>query len=406
MSFTSRALPLGLVALVWLAVPAVAQQSWTADDAVARALESLELDAMLTAQLEATRAELDEATERDLPSLSLEHEQLLVDPSPFELTASVEAPFDLSGWRGDLRSGLSHREDVLRAAVQQRELEVAAEVRRAFYAVRYHQRRLDALARWIARIDEGVGAMIAREDRGDASLYEVAQIQSALDVARATRAVEASQLDGAWTALESWVSWQRRPALSGELTPESPAVETSLADLPDVSLPHLLQLEHLELALAAERSAWGAPGLRDWSIEAGYRYADEGGGGAHGFMAALSIPLAFWNPDAPRLARIGAERQVLLGRLEVERELALRRERAVSQRLSRSLEALAELGGDGDDYDLIRLAEAAYAADEATLYELLDAYGSAAELHLSRIDLQWEARQAAIELARLRGTGD
>jgi outer membrane protein, heavy metal efflux system len=53
--------------------------------------------------------------------------------------------------------------------------------------------------------------------------------------------------------------------------------------------------------------------------------------------------------------------------------------------------------------ELIRIAEAAYQGGQTGILELLDAYRSALEAELQALDLEFNARQAHIELDRLTG---
>jgi cobalt-zinc-cadmium efflux system outer membrane protein len=124
-----------------------------------------------------------------------------------------------------------------------------------------------------------------------------------------------------------------------------------------------------------------------------------------GFMATLSLPLSLWNTDKPRKQRIEADRKRVEGELRFARTLAEQAAAAARQRLRDALDALGRLPAPERDTELSGLAESAYAAGEATLLELLDAYESEVELQLSRIDLQWEARRAELELQRRLGIG-
>jgi outer membrane protein TolC len=162
------------------------------------------------------------------------------------------------------------------------------------------------------------------------------------------------------------------------------------------TLPRLEQLEQRELGLDAELDAWGVPFGRGRTIGAGYRFAHQGGNGGHGFMLSLSLPLTLW---------LRAERARVEGEHELSRTLAERAEDGARKRLQDSLDALGELSAPECEGELSQLAETAFGAGEGTLLELLDAYESEAELQLARIDLQWAARRAAVDLQRRLGIG-
>jgi cobalt-zinc-cadmium efflux system outer membrane protein len=377
------------------------EPSWTVDEAVDRALANPEIEAVLAASLEAARAEVDEATVRRTPQLGIDHEHVIGSARVgyIQTTAMIRQTFDLTPWRRRLQDSVPHREAALRAETEQWSLEVATAVRLAFYRVRHHEERIAAIEGWIARLEQGVAAMDKRREGGDASPYEVRRIERELEIALARRAQEQSSLAEAWADLAAWTPWETQPSLTGELTPKN--VPTGNI----ATLPQIVELEQRELALDAELGVWGRPFGRDWTFGAAARYARQGGDNGYGFMLSLSIPLTFWNTDRPRVERIRAEHARVEGELRFARTLADQAEQATRKRLQAAFDALGKLPAAEGDAELSQLAETAYGAGEGTLLELLDAYESEAELRLVRIDLQWEARRAAIELQRRLGIG-
>lgn len=391
------------VLLAWVASPAGAatqEGAWTADEAVRRALANPHVQGILDSHIRGMKAEIEAATARPTPALTAAHEQVLGDERVGyrESTVAIQQQLDLSGWRGRLRGALPHRERALRAESAERRLDVATSVRTAFFEVRYREERLRALDAWIGRLQGGVAATQARQRRGDVAPWEVRRVQRELETAHARRAREEALLAESWAGLASWSPWTSRPTLSGDLTPDA-------AVPPPQPLPRLARLQHLGLGLAAEAEAWGAPWWRGWTVGAGYRFARVGSATGHGFVVSMSIPLALWNNDLSEIERLKAEQARIGSELRLGWALAERAENAGRERLERVTLALARVPTRASDAELTRLAEAAYAAGEATLTELLDAYGSETELALSHIDLQWEARRAAIELDRRRGLG-
>ncbi len=106
-----------------------------------------------------------------------------------------------------------------------------------------------------------------------------------------------------------------------------------------------------------------------------------------------------------RLERLRAQRDDLRSELTLRTREADRQTRAERTRLDAALDALEVTPDPSRDADLSRLAEVAFDANEASLTELLDAFESEANLRLARIDLQWEARRAAIALEHSLGLG-
>jgi outer membrane protein TolC len=167
----------------------------------------------------------------------------------------------------------------------------------------------------------------------------------------------------------------------------------------------LARLQHLQQALEAETGAWGSSFWRGWSAGAGYTFAQVGQSRGHGFLVTLEVPLAFWNTNTVRVQRLVAEQEELGNEFTLRAGIANREVRAAQVRLDSALQALTAMPDPSQDVELTRLAEIAFAVGETTLIDLLDAFGSETDLQLARLDLQADARRAAIALDRSRGLG-
>lgn len=395
----------GVVALllVLAGMPAmgIAQSAVAVDDAVRAALMRHEQVGRLEAQIRAARAQLDDETVAPLPTVSLDHAQIVGDRSErgTETSVWVEQRFDPSRWRSTYRESLSHRVAALEAETDALLLETATTVRLAFFAVVYHEARLQALDAWVAQLTAGLQAMRVREASGDLSTFEVRRFAREVELATAQRAADASALAAAWAELVQWTAWETRPQLVGDLLPPAPAASSN------VQLPDLARLEHLARGLAAERNALDPSLWRDWSAGLGYQYANVGQGVGHGLLLTLSIPLAYRDTNAPRRDQLHAQLDVVEAELVLGRHRAERASAAAVERLDATLTALAALLDGSDDAALTQLAQLGFDAGEVTLPELLDAIESELELQLTRLELQWEARRAAIAVDRSRGLG-
>ena len=377
------------------------EASLDVEEAVRRALSNPAIDAILEGEIREARAEAEMETVVAAPTLGVSHEQVVGDAGAeyLELSVGIEQEFDLSPWRGHVRRAGSHRQDAARSGTAAWRLELAAAVRLSFFEIVYRQERVAVFDHWIGNLQEGVVAVSTREEHGDVSELEVRRIERALESARAQQAMEGFMLGEAWAALHLWVPWDERPSVSGELTPTTNEHATGAV------LPSLERLEHLRRAVVAEANAFGRPFWREWTVGAGYRFADVGSATGHGFLFSLSVPLTLWNTDRPREDRLAAERARIDGELSMQQTLAARAEQAAHARLTEALSALSHFPPEEHDAELTRLAETTYGAGEATLTELLEAYAGEVELQLGRIDLEWEARRSSIELARRRGNG-
>ncbi len=381
-----------------LAPGAVSAQSLTEAQAVSRALEATRAEEIVATQLAAERAAVAVETVVPNPEFGVAHERYVGAQWQSETAFSLEQEFDLNDWRGRLRDALPHQEAALRAERRVWELEVAQVVRTSFFEVRYHEERSAVLENWIVRLQAGVDAAAQREAAGDVSAYDVLRVQRELDTAGAALASERSALNESWSALQRWVPFDSQPELEGDLTPQG-------YDSASGELPSLERLRHLIAANNAQSTAWGRSGLRGWSVGGGYRLSRSPGATAHGFLVELSIPLAVRNNDRVTVDALAAQSDAIEVELALEGALSERAQVAARSRLDGSLQALATLAAPDADYELTRMAELAYQEGEASLTDLLDAYESEAELQLARVDLQWEARRAALELDWTLGRG-
>lgn len=391
---------LTLLLLVSVSRAGVAQDAWTVEDAVRVATSLPEVAELLDAELASIDAATAVAALRELPRLGADVEQMLGDDAlrVTEATLGFETTFDLHNWRRELWAAADERRLAARADLASAELELAAVVRRAFFAVRRAEERASALDDWIARLERGVTDTAARVDRGDVSRFELRRVERELTTARAERALAEDELAEAWAELERWAPAESRPRLVGDLMPERVEADRQ-------RLPELRGLEHLSAALDAEADSWGASWARDWTFGAGYRLVNTRADTGHGFVLSLSMPLLTRTNGEARAMRLRAERDRVARELDVRQARLFAAEAAVERRLADARAACESVGEGEIDDELIALAEAAYGAGEATLTELLDAYESQLQLALVRVELQWAARRAAIELRHLRGIG-
>ena len=388
--------------LVWAVEPVRAQDARGVDDAVRAALERPEVEAQWRARLEGERALAAGDVAWETPTFSADYEHVFGDLNVgyLEVSATVAQRVDLSRRRAKARDALGHREAALEAESRGWRIEAAFGAREAFYSVLHRQARIDVLEGWIARLEVGLENVQARKAQGDASPYQVLRIARELELARTRRASESAALADAWGRLEWWTRWRGRPELDGDLPPGANAPAPT-----ERAFPELERLIHMRRALSSEIDGLGTPAWRDLSVGGGYRFAQVGPSVGHGLVLTLSVPLALWNTDTPRIASLRARREELGQELAWRQSSRDRRVDAARARLAATREALESMTDPSRDAELSELAQVAFAAGEAPLIELLDAFSSEAELSLARIDLQWEARRASLALTRLLDQG-
>lgn len=386
----SLAASLGLVSVSWGEVPV-----WTVDDAVARALEVPHFNARLAAELNADRARFDEDSVTPLPQLGLAHEQVFGDVNVAyrETSALVQQTFDVAGGRPALRDALTHREVALRAGVAQGREEARGLARHRFYRVVYEQSRAQTMEAWLSALANGVTASPRDETRRLSAMAQVA--------------AQVRRTNAAWTALHQVAPFAARPRLDADLAAVA-AAGRALAgfgppqadDLP----PGVARLRALSQAVAAERRAFGRPWLRDWTVGLGYRLAETAGYTGHGVLVGLTVPIALWNVDEARLARLAAEARLLDDEARLEAEQARRGATAAQTALGEARRALAALPPEADpavlEEALIAVHKGAAVVDrDATAWA--DAAARAetlVALSLARWDLLWAVVEASLAL--------
>jgi hypothetical protein len=201
------------------------------------------------------------------------------------------------------------------------------------------------------------------------------------------------------SALHTLTLWSDEPPLTGALRPEPPRATSARS-------PLLLALEQESRALELELDAWGSPMWRDWALSAGYRYNQVGDSAGHGFIVTLSLPLALWNNDQPRQDQLRARRAQLQSAQRAEQLRLYQVESRSKTRFIQAMKMLSTQTTTIDQPKLVQLSELAYTSGEVSLMELLDVYRVEADLVLVRLDLEWDARQAALELERFEFNGD
>lgn len=369
----------------------------SADDAVATALQRANVEQRLAAEVAAVRAEIEGRTQWSVPELRLSRDQVFgdINVGSLEHSAEVEQTLDLSPWRRELRRSLRSREAALEADADAWRLDAAHAVRLAYFAVQYTERKAAVLRRWSDRLEQAHGALEARREQGDVSAFAVQRTAAALEVARQRLAAAEAEAAEARAELSGWTGWAAE-ALSETLVPSPVGAHAG----GDAERPELQALAHRAAALSRSEAASSSAFWRNWRVAAGYRYTGVGDSSGHGVTISVALPLAFWNPNAAERDRLAAQRAALEGQLRLRRDEVTRQIAAAQARWQVAFEALQNRSADVDAADrLSSFARAAFEAGEASITELLDAYEGERELRLGRLEGEWEARRAALNLS-------
>lgn len=384
-----------------VASAASAQEPWTEERVVARALERAPWAELVDAEADTLRADAETRGAWPNPEISYTREQTFGFAATGEDYLSLGQTFDLAGRRG-LRADAS----TLRARAVEEEGERArqewiATIRLRFYEVLHRTLRHDALAEFRERIELALASVVRREAAGDAARYDRRRLERELALATARLEREQAALDGASAALASLLGLDAQISATGVLLPESypPPVAELLARALERSDLRALAVR----ASAAERdeeAAWRG-WIPDLVLAFGWKGVDAGGGNrADGFLATATLRIPLLDRDEGAEHRAEAEGRAARARaelraIEVESEVRGRRAEVVRLRA-----AAIAFGGESSaaSTDLVGIAESAYGGGELGILELLDAHRGAVDDALTTRDLELDARRAAIAL--------
>ncbi|MEW6367030.1 MAG: TolC family protein [Acidobacteriota bacterium] len=314
---------------------------------------------------------------------------------------------DLSGSLRLRREAAERRVGSATLDVAHRRLAIAAEIQRGFYEVLSLQQRVECGERWLGKVQEVLKMVAKREEAGDISGYDRRRLER--ERASIEVAIEADRglLERAGQNLAAMLGIEDPPEASGDLLPSAPPlpIDQLLGRVPGRADLRSLA-ESAEAAEMDGRAAgrWWMPSL---DIGAGLKRVDIGDRRVTGplFQATVSLPIFNRNQGEKLVAESLAKRaraEQALGATRAAGEI-----RGIYMQAVRLGEAAKRFGEEAGGYsaDLVRIAEAAYKADETGVLELVDAYHGALEAETKSIQIALEARNARIDLELAAGAG-
>jgi cobalt-zinc-cadmium efflux system outer membrane protein len=403
-----------LVVLVLLVFPAsiTAQESsrLSVTEAVDRALDRETFQQIQSSQVREARGEQTAAGAWPNPGLAIERE------AAFEEGGAVAEDFFILdqalpvwGTRRLREEAAAKEVDAVEAsnAAQRVDRRIAAE--RAFYRALQAQQRLENARMFRERVGEALETMQRRREADEASTYAVERMKQArsearaqVDAARADRIEQAGELAALVGRPEGEAN---RWALQGEMLPgELPALEELTDELDEQPALEAIEARRQGASKAheaARRAVYPIP-----SVMGGYKRIDDPTGGSlHGFLVgvSLSLPIFSQNLGARRAAR---SREL---RLDAERRMVARRKAARVASLHQSASIRLETarryqnGALERAEDLIDRVESRQEADEASMFELVDAYRTLHDARQAALERAWEARQTRLDLRQVAG---
>lgn len=335
------------------------------------------------------------------PSLVLEHQHTLSGPTERETVLGLSVPLGLGGRRGLLQDAADARRKQARAEARASLFEASLEFREAYARAVLAQARVGALTRNQALLDSLTTLLQKLERAGEAAAYDKLRQEAQARVHRQllrtanARAVSARETLRAWLGTDAALNDADSVAsvIAGDEVPRGagvPAHESLQAD-----------------ALASELEARAARrrAVPDAALFAGYRAVTAGTETGHGVSLGLELPLTLFDHGQGESARAEADAQLL--RAQAQR---LKRRNAVAVRaglagLAQLRAALPEAHAAVRDVALAReKALQLYAAGEASITDLLDAFRAAEEAELLRLDLVQDVALTRLAVMRAAGT--
>lgn len=340
------------------------------------------------------------------PQLVLEHRRTLSGPSEQETTIGIAVQLGLGGRRSLLQEAAEARRRQAQADAHATLFESALAFREAFVTAALDDARVVVLAEQ-QRAVEALGVTIRGLAKGGESAgYSVLRQQTQASLHRRLLASMQARAAASRAMLEAW---------TGEEITLVPVALPDLAGGAQVSAPNPLPIVASPPRVASQEAAAEASSLearaarRRWvpevGVSAGYRsLTGAGSTTGHGITLGLTVPLTFFDHGQGEAARAEADRALAAASAEGLKRESASSAKAAAAKLHTLEASVADLDrAVAEAASLQTMSVTLYTAGEATLTELLDAYGAAEEARLARIELAEEIARA--RLARMRAAG-
>jgi cobalt-zinc-cadmium efflux system outer membrane protein len=339
------------------------------------------------------------------PSLVAEHQRTLRGSPEHETIVGVSVPLGLSGERGILSDAAAARRDAATLDADAALFDSALSFRDAYVEAASAAARAELLREQQAVLDELSTTIQALARSGEAAGYDLLRQQTQARLHRSVLASAEAQALAGRALLAQWTEAEL------VLTPE-PALQMG-ADVPGGSAlaaraGATARTQGLEAAARAsqlEASAARRRWIPDVELFAGYRALDVGAETGHGLSIALTVPLTFFDHGQGEAARAEAEGLFASSSAERLRRQTRAEVEAAHLRLERLRQSVPELEQASRDASSLQAqARSLYAAGEAPITELLEAFRGAEEAQLARLERAREVALARRALMRAANT--
>ncbi|MBL3528529.1 MAG: TolC family protein [gamma proteobacterium endosymbiont of Lamellibrachia anaximandri] len=385
--------------ILWMLSALANAASLTEDYSLQLGLNQADFIRLLDSRVDAAQGNLLDRQTWVNPVLELSRE---VAGDETEINLWLHQKLDLSGQRHLNRDAAQVGLGVAEAHNQVQRIQRGAEIRQHFYQLLFQQRQQQLFSHWLTKFSEMEAVMEKREAVGDVSGYDRRRISRERVAILSQQRQSAAQHAAGWQQLRGIIGLENSRGFD---TVEGQLIPAELRSLSSVKEsfahpPTLLQQQRQAEASRLTARAIARSHIPEITVGLGVKSIDAPGVSDSGLMLSASIPLPLFDRKQGARQQAAAEAT----QAESEYQLALLRTGTRVRALWHKaglLRANARLFSEQSvaaSYELVRIAETSYHANEIGVLELIDAYRSALEAETTALKLALEARLIRIEL--------
>ena len=340
------------------------------------------------------------------PALVAQQQGMFNGAQGQETIVGVNVPLGLGGQWFLGQDAARARRDAAFADARATRFESALAFRMAYVAAAVAQARVEVLTEQQAALDAMTATVDKLSQGGEAAAYDFARQQTQARLHR--RLLESARAD-ALRAVRTLEQWTGEP---GSLAPVAladlagGAAVARNATMTETRLPRLQSLEAHVTASAFDAEAAGRRWIPDPELFAGYRTTSAAASEReHGVALWLNVPLPFFDHGQGEAAAAAAQRDIARSTAEaLRRQSNAEREAAASQLaiLEASLPEVEQTASEAMAQQ--EKATRLYSAGESTITELIDAFRTAEEARLARVELALEIAGTRLSVMRSSGS--
>jgi outer membrane protein TolC len=339
------------------------------------------------------------------PSIVVEHQRSLTGPTERETIIGLSVPLGIGGRRFLLQDAALERQRQALAEAEDTLFESALAFREAYaHAVAEHA-RVELLSERQALLEALSTTIQGLAKGGEAAGYDLLRQQAQVRLHKCALESARARANALRTSLEAWVDAALSFAPSGVDQDELALRADDKAGSQGLASARVRGLEAGARASVLEARAAARKWVPDLDVFAGYRQLTTGPATGHGLSLALSLPVTFFDHGQGDAARADAEREIALATAAtLRREQRVQNEslRALIAGLATALKSAEEASAQAAEVEA--KAQKLYAAGEASITELLEAFRGAEESQLAKLALEEEVGAARIQRMRAAGS--